>query len=261
MTRRERLEHKLQKRREWAEGRARKAEGLRNATPESLRHDWAFITQPGHIPERARMIRRAERAMEHDQMARHHRGKAAGLAQQLDDTIFSDDDDATQELEARIENNERERERMKAINAAWRKAGKPAPDDAEGWRKVADDPRVMMSPNDLRPVRLDMARAPHHRQPFPGYALSNLGGRITADRKRIKDVERRRQLAAEAEEAGGVAVRRHEEINWCVVTFAEKPERAILDGLRAAGYGWGGGSWQGYLDRLPASVEALEAAS
>jgi hypothetical protein len=115
MTRRERLEHKLQKRREWAEGRARKAEGLRNATPESLRGD------------------RATR-----------------------------------------------------------------------------------------------------------------GARL-----------RRRQ----AEEAGGVAVRRHEEINWCVVTFAEKPERAILDGLRAAGYGWGGGSWQGYLDRLPASVEALEAAS
>ena len=49
----------------WGEKRAEKATGLRAARPDSVRHDWAFITQPGHIPERARMNARDERAMEH----------------------------------------------------------------------------------------------------------------------------------------------------------------------------------------------------
>ena len=41
----------------------------------------------------------------------------------------------------------------------------------------------------------------------------------------------------------------------CRVTFAEKPERAILDALRAAGYQWGGGHWSGKHDALPPEVK------
>ena len=41
------------------------------------------------------------------------------------------------------------------------------------------------------------------------------------------------------------------------VTFAEKPDREILDALRAAGFGWGGGSWCGKRENLPAEVKEL----
>lgn len=58
MTRRDRLERKIGEREDWAEGRDAKAMRLRNSTPDSLRHDHAFNTQPGYIPERDRMIRR-----------------------------------------------------------------------------------------------------------------------------------------------------------------------------------------------------------
>ena len=42
--------------------RERKADELRGRTSENLRTDWAFITQPGHIPEREKMNRRDEKA-------------------------------------------------------------------------------------------------------------------------------------------------------------------------------------------------------
>ena len=44
---------------------------------------------------------------------------------------------------------------------------------------------------------------------------------------------------------------------WCMVPFSEKPERSVLDELRAAGYRWGDGSWCGSLDKLPASIRDI----
>lgn len=35
--------------------------------------------------------------------------------------------------------------------------------------------------------------------------------------------------------------------------------RMSIDALKTAGYGWGNGSWGGYLDKLPEIVTALEA--
>lgn len=256
MTRRERLEQKAERRREWAEKRREKAEQCFKRG-EPFRGDVAFNTQPGHIPERARVIAATERGVGHDEMARHHESKAAGLARQLERSVFSDDPDAIEQLEAKARKLEAEREQCKRVNAAFRKAGSPKPDDSEGWRKVADI--LGASDNDLRHVRLDMARCHWHRQPFPPYVLTNKGAEIRRCRKRIEEVKYRQQKQAEAEAApGGVVIRRHQEAGWCVVTFAEKPERDILDALRAAGYGWGGGSWQGRLEALPEAVAALE---
>jgi len=44
---------------------------------------------------------------------------------------------------------------------------------------------------------------------------------------------------------------------YCRVTFAEKPERLILDLLRAGGYSWGAGSWVGKFAQLPEEVRAM----
>ena len=61
MTYRERRLAKAERLREWAEKRNTKATATLNSKP-GLRHDWAFITQPGHIPERARMNAADDRA-------------------------------------------------------------------------------------------------------------------------------------------------------------------------------------------------------
>jgi len=63
---------------EWADKRQEKAEAL-YARDEHYRGDIAFNTQPGHIPERARVIRRTEQAFEHANTAQRFRAKAGSL--------------------------------------------------------------------------------------------------------------------------------------------------------------------------------------
>jgi len=62
----------------WAAKRRQTAEAQLNSHPE-VRHDWAFITQPGHIPLRDRMNRADDKAMESLQVAESMRNKAENL--------------------------------------------------------------------------------------------------------------------------------------------------------------------------------------
>src|SRR5687767_1114256 len=183
-TRRERLERKLEKRQEWAEGRQAKADaGFRVGDEHrdaSGRMDWALVTQPGHIPERARIIRAHDKACEHLQVARHHESKAAGLAHQLETSIYSDDPDAIEALEARITELEAKRARMKASNAAFRKG------DA-AWAA-----HLGVTVEKAAALRAEiMAGYSWCQQPHPSYELTNLGGNIRRLKERIKVVQHR----------------------------------------------------------------------
>ena len=62
----------------WAEKREAQARADLNSYP-SIRHDWAFITQPGRIPFRERMNRSDERACESLRIAEEFRAKAESL--------------------------------------------------------------------------------------------------------------------------------------------------------------------------------------
>jgi len=63
---------------EWAAKREEKATAQLNSYP-SIRHDWAFITQPGRIPFRDRMNKSDARAVESLNVAEGMRGKAERL--------------------------------------------------------------------------------------------------------------------------------------------------------------------------------------
>lgn len=242
MTRRERLEAKVEKREEWAAGRRSKSAALYRYT-DRYRGDIAFNTQPGHIPERARVIRKIDQAHEHAQMAQHHDAKAAGLADQLDRSVFSDDIDAVTQLEARIAEHEAKRDRMKLVNKLFKKG------DAAGLAALGLD-------LDKLKARLAEAGPYWGGAPHLPYEMTNLGARIRSDRERIEQIKTRHGRTAQAEQAGGVLVKAKPEWHgWCRVTFAEKPERAVLDALRAAGYRWSGGHWSGEHAKLPAEVQ------
>jgi len=241
MTRRERLERKIERRREWAENRRTKANAVL-ASHEPFRHDIAFNTQPGHIPFRARIIAQEDRAFESLQAAAHHESKADGLELQLDRTIFSDDTNAIEELEIRIKNNETKREHMKEVNRLYRKGDAAS---LAGYGLNLDALRE----------KLKTAYS-WCQQPYPAYELSNLGQRISGDRKRLEFIKKQNETHAQAEAAPhGVIVKQYGE--WCSVTFAEKPERFILDLLRGASFHWGQGAWSGKLASLPEEIRAL----
>ena len=241
MTRRERLEAKIERRQEWADGRRAKAQVL-NARADPYRGDIAFNTQPGHIPERARIIRAQDKAHEHSEMAAHHEAKADGLADQLDRSVFSDDADAVEQLEARIAKHEAKRDRMKVVNILYRQG------DTAGLAALGLDLDVLRAR-----VAATAATVPWVKTPYETYELTNLGARIRADRERIKAIQARQARTREAERSsGGVVIEGTGD--YVRVTFAEKPERAVLDALKAAGFTWHHGSWVGARATLPECV-------
>lgn len=243
MTRRERLERKVEKRAEWADKRRTAANAVFKRN-ETFTGDYAFNTQPGHIPLRARIIKQNDRAYESLQVANHHDSKAAGLAQQLDKAIYSDDSDVVQAIEARIAENETKREQMKTINKLYRKG------DAAGLAALGIDLETLK--NKLAEAGGYWGKAPH----LP-YEMSNLGGRITADRKRLEYVKQQQERSAKAEASENGVTLEQCQGGYVRVTFAEKPAREILEALRGAGFHWGSGSWVGQGASLPEIVKGV----
>lgn len=247
MTHRERLERKLELRQEWADKRREKARALfKRAEP--FRGDIAFNTQPGHIPLRARIIAAQDRGFENMEVANHHDQCAKGIERALDKSIFSDDSDAIDALVARIAEREAERARMALVNRLYR---------SRKQEQLAD---LGLSLESLD-QQIAAQASYHKKQPYQSWELSNLGGRIQADRKRLEylKVQQERRQKAEQTTCGVVIEAIHSEYSsgYCTVTFAEKPDRAVLNALRGAGFHWGGGSWSGKLDKLPEEVKAI----
>lgn len=246
MTRRERLEARLARRREWAEGRRAKAEQLleRNKPFEG---DWAFSTQPGHIPERARAIARSDRAYEHEKVARHHDSKGDGLERALEKTIFSDDPDALEALEAKAKSIDAQVDWMKRVNAAYRKA-KGAP----GWAKgivtkglgITDEQALDIEAKAAKLFRL----ASWERQPHPAYQLTNARANARRLRARAQEIIERNRRAALAENYGGLWVKA--DGGYASVTFAEKPSQAVLDAMHRSHWNYHQGTWSGRIDAL-----------
>jgi hypothetical protein len=164
MTYRERREARAERLRGWAEKREAAAAAVFKAG-EPFTSDYAFNTQPGHIPFRARLIAREDRAHESLAKAQRMEARADGIEDQLATAIYSDDEDAIPRLRERIAKLEAEREQCKALNAAYRKEHKA---------ELA-------------------AMTPYQRNqavPFPSYHLTNLSGNISRQRKRLAQLER-----------------------------------------------------------------------
>lgn len=233
MTYRERREARADRLDEWAEKReAKAAADLERARSMASVIPFGQPILVGHYSERSDRNYRArigstyDRAFESAQKAESMSSRAAGIRDQLDRSIYSDDPDAVEALTVRIAELEAQRDRIKSENASFRKAH-----GAE--------------------LRAMSAYERDQAMPHPSYRLSNLTGNIKRNKDRLKVVEAQQARTAAAEESGGVVVAGGA---WVTVTFAEKPERSTIDALKAAGFRWSGGSWHGYRSSLPAEV-------
>ena len=61
--RQEKADRKAERIRGWGESKLKQAQILEDSIPEYA-HDYAFITQPGHIPARARFIKKQDKAFQ-----------------------------------------------------------------------------------------------------------------------------------------------------------------------------------------------------
>jgi hypothetical protein len=164
-TYRERREAKAERYRQWADKRETDAAAV-FANHERYRGDIAFNTQPGHIPLRARVIAREERAFESLAKAKSMSSKAGTIESQLDESIYDDDPDAIERLEAKLAGLEARRTEIKARSAEMRKAG----------------------------------------ERMPAYVLQNLGGNITRTRQRLERLRHQAVRTEAAEQNGGVDI-------------------------------------------------------
>ena len=248
-TRRERLTRKAERRRGWA-SKAHSRAQLRFDTAHRIA-DGIPLGQPilvGHHSERrarkdAERIRgNMDKGISESNLSENHDSKAEGIEGQLDRSIYSDDTDATQALQERIDTRLQELERVKAINKAIRAGA--------GWEARLSPPLTDKEKAEL----LSLARAwgNVYKPGYPPYHLSNLNGRIRADRERLKAITARTARTEQAEATGGVLVQGDE---WIRVTFAEKPSRTVINELKAAGFCWSNGSWIGKRDALPETVK------
>lgn len=79
------VERKAAKIEGWAEARERRAASYQDRSDSLMgrdssgRADWALVTQPGYIPQRAQANRAQERAWEESNVADKHRERAASL--------------------------------------------------------------------------------------------------------------------------------------------------------------------------------------
>ena len=163
MTYRERREARAGRLNEWAGKREQRAEAVFKDR-EQYRGDHAFNFQPGHIPERARLIAREDRAFRSLDKAESMRSRADGIESQLAPSIYDDDPDAVGQLRARIARLEAERDDAKAVNAAYRKEHKAELAGMGRWER-------------------DQA------MPYPGYHFTNLSGNLSRQRARLARLE------------------------------------------------------------------------
>lgn len=250
-TRRERLKRKLERREDWAD----KARGRSASAHQAVKSiaDGIPFGQPilvGHHSEKRarrdadRIHRGMGKVVEESRKADHHEARAAGLEAQLARTIFSDDHDAIEQLEAKVARLDAQRDLEKKINKLWRKGG------AEALRAEGISPRLVKTAERL------MSTCPWLKRPAD---TTHTSAEIRRCKKRIEEVRTRQQRTAKAEASGGVLVAITG--SYANVTFAEKPERDVLTALKDAGYRWSSGSWFGEAAALPESVREMGGAA
>jgi mannose/cellobiose epimerase-like protein (N-acyl-D-glucosamine 2-epimerase family) len=178
MTTRTRKLAKVARLRAAAENCRKRAAAL-YARGEPYRGDVAFATQPGHIPERARILRATDKSFELMREAQRLDALADGIERELRRVIYADDTDAREALRARIAEVEAHHARLKAFNAAVR----ARPERFEALVEALptrDRERIEL----LRRHQPDVAR-----RGFPGYTLSSLTAELRRLRGRLAELE------------------------------------------------------------------------
>ncbi len=147
--------------------------------------------------------------------------------------ISSDDPAAVGKLRAKLESLTGGRDRMKTINAAWRKHGKPRPDNAEAWTRIAQTLGF-----DVATVQLDMARDFMHRAPYT-YAITNIGSEIRRLEQRIKDLARAEAMPGrEVIEGDGWRIWEDRDENRLFISHDSKPSAEVCAALKRHGFRW-----------------------
>ena len=156
--------------------------------------------------------------------------------------IMSDDTNAIAKLEAKLIALQAEQEKMKAVNAYYRK------------NKTLDGCPVMTE-DEIRTAKADMTNGWRcEDKPFPTWALSNNNANIRRIKERIENLQKEAQKAAELpkqeELHDGYTMKENAEIGRIQFIFEGKPDADTRTLLKSHGFKWAPsqGAWQRMLN-------------
>ena len=151
--------------------------------------------------------------------------------------ISADDPEAVQKLKSKLAGLEQEQERMKAVNAYYRK------------HKTLDG-CPQLTPDEVERRKAAMARSwradPH---PYESYLLTNNNANIRQTKKRIEELSAKKEVEFEGWSFEGGEVKMDLQANRLQVFFHEKPDRDTCSAMRHGGFRWAPsvGAWQRQL--------------
>ncbi len=151
--------------------------------------------------------------------------------------ISTDDPEAVQKLKIKLAGLEQDQERMKAVNAYYRK------------HKTLDD-CPLLSPEQIEKLRASMARDWRtDPKPYPSFHLTNNSAVIRQTKKRIEELSQKAETEYEGWAFEGGEVKMNRQANRLQVFFDEKPDRDICSAMRHGGFKWAPsvGAWQRQL--------------
>lgn len=180
-TYRERREARAERLRGWSESRSAAADAA-HAEVHRIGDQIPFgqpilvghHSERGHRRDIGRMQSGMQKTVEHAKMADRHSSRADNIEAQLRESIYDDDPDAIEQLEAKLARLEAQREQQKAANAAYRSEHRA----------------------ELKTMTVYQRS---EAVPFASYSLTNLSGNISRVRERLERLKRSKEII----DAGG----------------------------------------------------------
>ncbi len=151
--------------------------------------------------------------------------------------ISADDPEAVQKLKSKLAGLEQEQEKMKAVNAYYRK------------HKTLDG-CPLLTQDEIEKRKAAMARDwQANPKPYPGFMLTNNSASIRQVKSRIAELSAKAETEYEGWAFEGGEVKMDRQDNRLRVFFHEKPDRDTCSAMRHNGFKWAPsvGAWQRQL--------------
>ncbi len=152
--------------------------------------------------------------------------------------ISADDPEAVQKLKVKLKGLEQDQEKMKAVNAYYRK------------NKTLDG-CPLLSQGEIEELKAAMARNWRaNPKPYESFALTNNSAVIRQTKKRIEELSQKAETEYEGWAFEGGEVKMDRQANRLRVFFDEKPDRDTCCAMRHSGFKWAPsvGAWQRQLN-------------
>ena len=152
--------------------------------------------------------------------------------------ISADDSQAIAKLESKLASLESAQERMKAVNAYYRKHK-----TLDGCPDISEDV--------ISKLKAGMASSWHYEnKPYPSWALSNNNAEIRRVKERIASLTRQKEVGYTGWDFDGGRVEVNKEGNLLQIFFNDKPDKETRAALKSNGFRWSPsvGAWQRQLN-------------